>query len=499
MVNEVLYPEQLDTTDNFPDLDIVTQDSYAEINAYKEAITTIEQVLGVNPHIGPFTVDPLTATVSQRISILEDGMSSGRFRMSEINVANALIVRHANGVTDALIGRNRTDLDGYGTAYGNVKTTVRGTLEVRDISTFREHFVVEADRNKITATTKISSLGTRNIDPQTGYFDYSTLLTTQNIENNAIVSIVDKNPKFTDDRNLATNQSLEHVSLWVLGNVQIDGILRAQELTINHSSIREIDTTPIVDSTTDAASAMTKYVHVKWGDWHSHAKRPGSFDRTSASAHWSVEPTIHHYGIIDHKDLTGIHTQNQVQETLDTTGFIPKSGVAYHVTGGDNHDHDPAGVLGGAQIDHRFLSNAASDTGHVNEGNLHNHTQGAGAAISHTDLINRGVKSHTEIDAFIADGNRDAQYLNQLLGGGQVDSYNADNQLVQRKIFKDEAKTTLLEQHDFVYDTVNVLFIKEITRTIYDAQFGSNLVKTVVYTITNNGSHYTGMTWTTAV
>lgn len=497
-VNEVLYPEQLDTKDNFPDLEIVTQDSFVEINRNAEAIIKIEEVLGINPQIGPFTVDPSTATVSQRIRILEDGMSAGRFRMNQINVANALIVKTENGVTEALIGRNRTDTDGYGTAYGNVMTTVRGTLEVRDISTFRERVLIDSDRNLVTASSRISQLGNRRIDPQTGYFDYSQLLTTQNIENNTIVSIQDENPNFVNDRNLETYQSLQHVSLWVLGNVQIDGILRAQELMINHSALREIDTTPIVDSTTNAASAMTKFIHVKWGDWHSHTKKPGSFDRTSASPHWEVEPTLHNYGIIDHKNLIGIHTRNQVEDTVDSIGFIPKAGIAYHVTGGDDHDHDPAGTLGGAQINHRFLSNAASDTGHVTDGDLHNHTQGAGAVVSHTDLINRGIYSHTEIDAFIDEGHSDAQYLNQLLGGAQQDSYNANNQLAQRKIFKDTDKTTLLEQHDFVYDNVNTLFITQITRTIYDAQFGTNLTKTVTYTLENDGTHYTSMTWTPA-
>lgn len=501
MTNEILYPEQLDTISNLPDLEVVTADSFVEINAYKEAIVTIERILGINPQIGIFTEDPSTSTVSQRISILEEGMSSGRYRMNEINVANALIVRHENGVTDSFIGRNSTDTDGYGTAFGNVKTTVRGTMEVLDVSTFRGSILVSTDKNKITAATKLSNLGKRIVDPYTGIFDYSTINTLA-VQNNSIVTIQDTNLDYSKDRNLGPTDSLQHTALWVVGNVQIDGILRAQELSLDHSALKNIDTTPVVTNASDAQSAINKYVHVKWGDWHSHIKKAGSYDRTSTSPHWTTEPMAHNYGVIDHKDLVGIHTNNQIEDTVDVVGFIPKAGVAYHVTGGNDHDHNPAGAMGGGTIDHRFLDNAGSETGHVTSGDLHNHTNGGGLAISHYDLIFRGTYSHTEIDAYIKTGNQEAQYLNQLLGGAQIDTYDS-GKISRRQIYKDSGTATaapinLLEDHSFSYDTVNTSFIKTITRTIYDKNFPSSKA-TVTYSMLNDGINYTRITWTPAL
>ena len=502
-VNEVLYPDQLDTKDNFPDLDIVTQDSFVEINRNAEAIITIEEILGIDPHIGPFTTDPDTATVSQRISYLEEGMSSGSFQLSEINVANALIVEHSNGVTTASIGRNKFDTDGYGNNFGNVKTTVRGTMEVLDSSVFRVGAEILADRSLFKATSKKSTLGRRIPDSNTGKIDYSGLLTQSNIANNAIVSIQDTYSGFENDRDLKdlSTESLDHVALWVLGNVQIDGVLRVSELTLNHNALvaNSILSTPVNTTTsTDASLIYNTYVHVKWGDWHSHVKKPGSFNANDESPRWEVEPTVHNWGIIDHKQLVGIHTTSQTADNTEVIGFEAKAGIAYHVTGGDGHDHDPAGSFGGSQVDHNHLRNNGTATGHVNNGNDHDHTLAAGAAIRHDRMLNTGSYTHTEIDAFIDTDSWDSKYLNQTVGGKQKDEYDTADRLITRTIFADTDATILLEQHSFTYDPTNTLFVQNITRKIYDRMASNTLDTIVTYTFTNNGTRYLTMSWTKA-
>ena len=71
-INEVVYPQQFDTVQNFPSVTEISESSGEEINRNRDAILVLERTLGRNPQIGRYTVDPNTATVSQRIDILEN-------------------------------------------------------------------------------------------------------------------------------------------------------------------------------------------------------------------------------------------------------------------------------------------------------------------------------------------------------------------------------------------------------------------------------------------
>lgn len=344
-VNEVSYPINYDTVANFPDVTEVTEATGQDINRNRDAILTIERVLGKNPHIGLYTENSATATVDERLDILENGIAEGRFAYRNLNVNNILVV------TTDQAGMGRVDIGGDVNNLNVAPVYIRGPLRVVD-SGLSNNFAEVAVPTRFT-TRGNSFQGTA-------------------ITGDPIVRITDSNanPQFTD-----------RLALQIDGNVLIQNGRLLADFAVNHNQLLGIDTTP---------TATVAAIHVARGDYHSHKRK---VDPVTGALLNEVDPTPAEdtFGLVDHKDLLSVFTKN------GQTGFIPVDGVAYHVTNGDDHDHRNGH---GAQIDHNYLLNVDPATSnHVTGGDDHVHSpSGDGGVISHHYLNDIGFLTHPEID-----------------------------------------------------------------------------------------------------
>lgn len=347
-INEVLYPQQLDSALNFPSETEISEASGESINRNRDAIIAIERTLGTNPHIGRYTVNPGTATVKERLDIIENGIAEGRFAFRNLNVNSVL-----NVVTDQS-NLSRVDIgsDISGTRIAPVY--IRGPLRIEDSG---------LSNNQIEIKVPFRSTARANV------------IEAGSIPGEALLRITDTNanPAFTD-----------RLALQIEGNVEITNGRLLAEFAVDHSQLLGIDTIP---------RSGVNALHVTRGDYHSHKRKrdPATGALLDEVDPNPVEDTS---GLIDHHDLLNIFTKT------GQTDFVPVEGVAYHVTSGDEHDHRDGR---GAQIDHNFLANVDPATSnHVTDGNRHAHTpSGDGAPIDHNHLTSIGFLSHADIDRIL--------------------------------------------------------------------------------------------------
>jgi len=344
-VNEVLYPLQYDSELNFPSVTEVTEATGSDINRNRDAIVRIEHVLGIDPHIGLYTEDPLSATVNKRIEIIENGLAEGRFAFNNINVNNSLLV------TTDITGSVIVDIGGDEPGTRIAPVNVRGPMHIFDSGIASNQAIIDVPVH-VNARANAISGGSVPGEP--------------------ILTITDSN----------ANPLLEdRLALIVDGNVLIQNGRLFADFAVSHTQLSDIDTIP--------RSSVSAF-HVSRGDYHSHKRKtdPATgalLDEVDSSP---VEETN---GLINHEDLLSIHTKT------GQTSFIPVTGIAYHVTNGDDHDHKDGR---GAQLNHDFMANTDPQTSnHVTNGNSHAHSSaGDGGVVSHYDLTNIGFLNHTEID-----------------------------------------------------------------------------------------------------
>ena len=347
-INEVVYPQQFDTVQNFPSVTEISESSGEDINRNRDAILVLERTLGRNPQIGRYTVDPNTATVSQRIDILENGIAEGRFAYRNLDVYGVLKV-----TTDAA-GLAQVDIGGTGLPGGRIAPVfIRGPLSIKDSGMANKEIRIEVP---------FISSARKNV------------IQAASIEGEPLLRITDTNanPMFPG-----------RLALQIDGNVSITNGRLYADFAIEHSQLLGIDTTPRIG---------VNAIHVSRGDYHSHVRRQ---DPSTGALLNEVDPNppVDNKGLVDHIDLLNIYTKN------GQTGFVPVDGVAYHITDGDGHDHTGGR---GAQVNHSTLLNIdpALST-HVTKGDKHTHSGflgDGGALIDHNSMINIGFLSHADID-----------------------------------------------------------------------------------------------------
>lgn len=351
-INEVLYPRLYDTERNFPSTVEITESSGEDVTRNRDAIIRLEHVLGLNPQIGIYTTNPLTATVNERIALIENGIAEGRFAYRNLNVNNVLLVN--------------TDAIGHAYVYlgGSPTTTVTAPVYVK--GPFRVQTPPSLQNNQAIFDVPVEFNSRKNI------------MQTASYAGEPILRITDTNP----------DPEAERYALQIDGNVLIRNGRLVADMSVSHSQLRDISTTPV-------GNVATNVIHVARGDYHSHKRKK---DVVTGALLNQVDPNPAEstYGLIDHKDLLSIQTK------ANQTEFIPTEGTAYHVTGGDEHDHKNGR---GAQIDHGYLMNInPSYTNHVTSGDAHTHstaTGDGGSTISHNDLMQVGFLSHTDIDRLL--------------------------------------------------------------------------------------------------
>jgi hypothetical protein len=319
-LNNIKWPLQYDSDLNWPAVTQVTEDTGEEINRNRDAILRLERVLGLNPQIGIFTNPAITATatVAQRISLIEQGLAEGRFDLQSLNIADVFIVdRDPRNIPYIHIGAKE---QGASVA---TPVVIRGPLVVEDSllsganqAIFQVPLWVRLPQQTALSTNVIFE-GTSNT-------------------NQPLVHIKD----FTSN----PQSNLDRLALIVEGNVKVVGGKIIGQFSIDHSELLGIQTTPVYNNTTGQIIESAR--HVARGDFHSHKK--GSYNTTLKN--WVVDPnpSTASYGIIDHTDLSGIFTTTNQEEP-----FYPDSSIPYHVTGGDEHSHEQGR---GAPIRHEVLS-----------------------------------------------------------------------------------------------------------------------------------------------
>lgn len=338
-VNTVKYPgdpdsPKFDTIENWPATTQVTQNTGEDITRNRDALLILERILGPNPHIGLFTSDLRTASVSQRLSILEQGVSEGRFEFKRLKVVRAIdtIIDVNQNITLAL-GAIKNSAHEYTTV------EVRGPLHVLDSKAddprakFDVGFVVEK--------TQVSGQSTESE------------IKGSSLKNKPLLTITDYNRTNINDR--------DHTALRINGNLFVDGYIDGN-FALDHARLNGINTDPVIDA---KGNVITDAIHVTRGNFHTHKR--GAFDLTLGRWMVDANPLEATYGIINHNDLEPISTRtNPNQEN-----FIPNPKVAYHVTGGDTHDHTGGD---GAPLRHQFLLGVDPKTSnHVTNGDFHNH------------------------------------------------------------------------------------------------------------------------------
>lgn len=371
---EIRYPKEID---QLPLTTRVSVDIDQNINALRDAILNIEQVLGLDINIGLFTPNPLSATLSDRLNRIERGIAERNLVFREINVSDSLQV--------LLDSTNKPFVKiGSGTSTQIAPVTILGPLTILAPAVSKPETLIQTSL-KVDISTFNPNLSS------------ASLFKGKANSLEPILTIQDTTP----------NPSQDSFALKVQGNVKVTGKLEA-EYSIDHTKLLNIDSTP---------TALTRGLvkHVTSGDYHVHRK--GKYNNDLGK--WIVDSSVNDqdYGVISHKDLEGINT-------LPTQGndFAPLPGVAYHVTGGDLHDHK-AGR--GAQIDHGDLANINPKfSNHVTGGDSHSHTSaGDGGQIDHSDLA--GIETSGVGAIHITGGNLHSHGLdedgNPIGDGAQID------------------------------------------------------------------------------
>ena len=373
---EIRYPDQIDILPFTTTVSVTIGDN---INALRDAILNLENVLGLDVNIGLFTPNPEDATVADRLNRIERGIAERNLVFREINVSDALQV---------LLNQNNQPFVriGLGSPTQIAPVTIVGPLTI---------------------------LAAPVSNPET-YFQTPIRIdvTTLNPEMSAKSSIKGKTnaeqPLLTiTDTNL--NPGATDYALKISGNMIVTGKLTA-EFSIDHNKLINIDAVP-----TDATRGVVK--HVTQGDFHSHRKGKYNSDQNL----WQVDSSINvlDHGIISHSDLVGIGTL-----PTHTNEFQPQAGTAYHVTGGDLHSHK---VGDGAQIDHNDLKNVnPAFTNHVTGGDSHAHTSsGDGGQVSHQDLIDVATTGASALHVTGGDGHAHSLDVDgNPIGDGSQISHN---------------------------------------------------------------------------
>lgn len=338
-VNAVKYPgtpsqPEFDTVENWPATSKVTQDTGEDVTRNRDALLVIERLLGPNPHIGLFTTDLRTTSVAQRLSILEQGVSEGRFEFKRLKVERAIdTVRDLNETITLVLGAARTSSNEY------TQIEVRGPLHVFDSEAddprarFDVGFVVEKPL-ELGQSTECEIRGS-------------------SVKGKPLLLIEDFNRAEINDKN--------HTAVEIRGNLFVSGYIDGN-FALDHKRLNSINTDPVIDA---QGNVIVDAIHVSRGNYHSHKR--GRYDPNLAR--WVVDsnPQQATYGIIDHNDLEPQSTRTSVRQR----NFVPDSNQAYHVTNGDDHDH----VGGdGAPLRHKFfLGVDPKNSNHVTGGDFHRH------------------------------------------------------------------------------------------------------------------------------
>jgi len=348
---EIRYPDKIDL------LPLTTQVSVnigENINALRDSILNVQNVLGLDVNIGLFTPDPTNTTVASRLNRLERGIAERNLVFRELNVSDSLsVLLNSNNMPSVKIGR--------GEANNTVPVTILGPLTILSSQVANPLTLIQTPV-EINVTTFDQEASSATLIKGKSNFDQPLL----HIEDTNNTIFLTNNPN--------------SLALKIDGNVEITGRLQAN-FSISHTRLLDIETVP-----TDATRGSTR--HVLQGDYHSHRK--GRFNQTQQR--WVVDSSTNptDFGIINHRDLEGIGT-------LPTHGndFTPLPQTAYHVTGGDLHSHSAGD---GAQIDHNDLKNISpAFSNHITGGDSHDHQQGRGAQITHTSLSDIGTSGPNDI------------------------------------------------------------------------------------------------------
>lgn len=343
---EINYPEEYDILPETTSISVNIADT---LNVLRDAILNIEEVLGLNVNIGIFTSAVEEATVSDRITRLERGIAERNLVYQEINVSDALsvflnednkpFVRIGKGlVNDLAPVQILGPLTILSPQSSQIETYIQTPVCI-DVTTFD---------SEASARSKIK--GKANVDQP-------------------LLIIED-----TNSSEYLKNHP-ETLALQIKGNVKVEGKLIA-EYSIDHDRLLNTETIP-----TEQTRGNIK--HVVQGMYHSHRK--GRYDNNKGQ--WIVDSSVNtkDFGILNHNDLEGIGTL-----PTDQNDFVPQQGVAYHVSGGDLHDH--SGNTGGGQINHNDLKNVNPKiSNHVTSGDSHDHVEGRGAQLRHSTLSEIGT------------------------------------------------------------------------------------------------------------
>jgi hypothetical protein len=411
-INKVKYPgtparPEFDTVRNWPATTQVTQTTGEDITRNRDALLVLERVLGPNPHIGLFTADVRTASVSQRIGILEQGVSEGRFEFKRLKVENAIdTIKDVNQHITLVLGAVRDSV------HDSTLVEVIGPLRVRNSNAFESRALF--DVGIVVEKTEASGLST----------DCEIIGSSQ--PNIPLLKVTDYQRGNIQDQ--------DHIAVQIDGNLRVSGFIEGQ-FALDHSRLNNINTDPVIDA---QGNVILDAIHVSRGNYHTHKR--GEFN--PSLNRWIVDPnpTEATYGIIDHSDLE----PQSIRTTARQTNFIPNTEISYHVTNGDDHDH----VGGdGAPLRHSFLLGIdPQNSDHVSGGDTHSHDpeKADGAPIhSQSILLEKGQNTSLKILALDDEASLTTSILkiDELLAADRVDIDQA------------KADITNLQDHDKVTDS----------------------------------------------
>lgn len=355
-VNKVLYPQQYDTIQNWPPTTAVTQTTGEDITRNRNALLIIERILGLNPQIGLWTKDPVRATIAERLSILELGLSEGTYQLKKLKVDRAIDTLDANGIITLLLGAPNT-LSNKASNVNIIGPLVVKNSGIKDPRALFEVGLRVVKESSTGESTDVEIFGSSS-------------------KNRPLVRI--------RDYNKTVIQSQDNVALWIEGNLFVDGFISGN-FAIDHSKLNNINTTPLIDQ---KGNIIKEAIHVTHGNYHSHKR--GEYD--PVLGRWKVDPSPKEsvLGLISHVDLE----PQTVRTSTRQINFLPDPDVAYHVTNGDDHDHTGGD---GAPIKHAFLLGIDPKTSnHVTFGDFHRHdpSKGDGGLVPTNGVVlEKGIET----------------------------------------------------------------------------------------------------------